>query len=172
VIQSEIHDFKPRSEVDPEIYLHPTSRRSRQTGAVKHLQHFNFWYSGFDILNQSDQRVKEEAFINSKTYFSTNSKCFGSRRLNLTPTDDFFFLHLSRISESVLFRVKGHVAFPLCPPVCSCNHASPRPPSESITVYLLFCTQAGVLGFKLLHELQHAVGPDRPPVVQRRAHAG
>lgn len=34
-----------------------------------------------------------------------------------------------------------------------------------------FCTQAGVLGFQLFHELQHAAGEDRPPVVQRRADA-
>lgn len=42
--------------------------------------------------------------------------------------------------------------------------------SETITVY--FCTQAGVLGFQLLHELQHATRQDRPPVVQWRADAG
>lgn len=34
-----------------------------------------------------------------------------------------------------------------------------------------FCTQAGVLGFQLFHELQHAAGEDRPPFVQRRADA-
>lgn len=36
---------------------------------------------------------------------------------------------------------------------------------------LFFCTQAGVLGFQLFHELKHAAGQDRPSVVQRRPDA-
>lgn len=53
-----------------------------------------------------------------------------------------------------------------CPPALT--HII-TPFSKTSTVS--FCTQAGVLGFQLVHELQHTAGQDRPPVIERRADA-
>lgn len=70
--------------------------------------------------------------------------------------------------EVRIFLQKDAILSFSLPTVPMCNHDS-SPLSETITV--CFCTQAGVLGFQFLHELQHAAGQNRPPLLQRRTHA-
>lgn len=93
--------------------------------------------------------------------FSNTPERLFLRREMFAPTGELF--KYRRCGVVCLLR-SGVFLLSTCPLTPHCTVFQKRQQFSS-------CTQAGVLGFQLFHELQHPAGEDRPPVLQRRAHA-